>query len=362
MSTPSVRHSDPPAPHLSGENTSGLEAFSAALASTQGLLARPEGRRRWRALALIAAMAGIVGAGAQPPPLGMLLPVWEEPLAREALLSDPVVVGSTLFLAVLLLGMSVVARSFTFAFLEGIVTRAPRAGRFRAYLRPGARHFWWSSGFSVPLYAVLFAAEGAITHRAYQELLRTPNLTNEQAWGMLFGAVGLFFVVLVPWMFLTLPAMVLLYELVPAAMLGGGAGPMRSCRRVLAAAGRCPGRFLGYLGVRTLMQVAGNMAAGVALLPCAAVTLLLCSPLLAGGWWLTGAVGGAATAPGAAVLSVVVLVTLVVLYCFLCWALVPISLLLNGMAFHFLAAHDPGLDAWLSLDAQAASKSKEPIR
>jgi hypothetical protein len=312
-----------------------LSALTQAFGTTQALLTGQEGRRRWRALALLAGMAGLVGAGAAPPPLGLLQPAWTDSAFRETL-STPAVGGGLCLTALLLLGMAAVARAFTFAFLETVLGAEPRVSRFRAHLRRGAAHFLWSSALSIPLYGLLFAGEWQVTHATYDRLLTAPNLTDDVVTGIFLAAFGKFLLVLAPWTLLTLPAMALMYELTPAAMLRYGGGPLHGCGRVLAAARKEPGRFGRYVALRVLLQVLGNAAALVALVPCALGAALVCAPLLAGGWALTNALGGLATGAGAAAATVSVLLSAVVLYGLLCAALLPVSVLLNAFALHFM--------------------------
>ena len=301
-------------------------------------------------MTLIAVMAGLVGAGAAPPPLGLLQPVWEVEPVRKAVLGDARVVGLLLSAVVVLLLMAGTARAFTFAFLAGLTTGEPRAGRFRQYLRAGARHFIWSSLLSVPLYLVLFGAEWRITGGAMRRLealiVSSADLTPATLLLELAGPALQFLLVLVPWTLLTLPLMVLMYELTPAAMLAERSGPERACGRVLRVARGQAGAFVGYLGARLLLQVAGNAAALLVLLPCVVLAALPSAPMLLAGSVLSGALGGPSTPGGVFVSSIAVLLSLAVLYCVLCAALLPVSVLINSYSLHFLAARDPRLDAF----------------
>ncbi len=80
------------------------------------------------------------------------------------------------------------------------------------------------------------------------------------------------------------------------------------------------------------------MAASIAFVPSALVAALVGSPVLLAGWALANAVGGWTTAGGAAVGTVALLLVLVLFYCLIAAALVPVSVLLYALAWHFLRA------------------------
>jgi len=316
--------------------------FGPALDATLRLLSTRPKLRRWGTWAGLAAMAGIVGAGAAPPPLGLLQPLWEVPAAREAV-SRPLVVGLLVFLALFLAAMGAFARSFTFAFLEGIRDGTPRFSRFRPYLRAGTVHFAWSSAYSIPLYLLLFAGEWVVSRDAWHQVTRwitnpSPSATELDLLGMLLGAGAKFLIVLVPWTLLTLPAMAAMYELTPACMLLTGEGPAQAFRRIVAAGKKAPRTLAIYLGGRVALQLLGNVVALVVLIPCTLVAAIPGAPLVGGGWWLARALGGASTGGGAFVSTVTNLAAAVILYCILCGALLPVSLYLNTLAVKFVDA------------------------
>jgi hypothetical protein len=289
-------------------------------------------------MALLAAMAGVVGAGAAPPPLGLLYPVWTEPAYREALSANDTVLWIGAFLAVFLTVMAAFARSFGLAFVAGIRSGSPSLGDYRRYLRSGAWHFMWSSAFTVPLYLLLFAGEAAVTHHGYQRLLGAAALSDAELVALVAELGMRFVAVLLPWSLLTLPAMVLMYELTPAAMLSTGCGPARSCLLLLRGALKRPAAAAAHLGVRLLLQVLGSTVALLAMLPGTLAAAVLSLPITAVGWLLCSALGGIATGPGAAVATGAGLLTLVVLYCILCTALVPVSVLINAYAVRTVEA------------------------
>lgn len=309
--------------------------LSGAVVDTRKLLSGPGRTSRWKPLWLLAAMAGVVGVGAAPPPLGLLQPFWTEPSLRSAVFGSPAVVGGLLFLAVFLLLMGGVSRSFTLAFAEGIVTGTPAAGRYRAWLGRGAAHFVWSSALTLPLYFLLFGAEALVTRDAAREItawINSPAATETELMVVLTGAVVRFLLVLIPWTLLTLPAMVFMYELTPAAMVLEGKGPLHAARKAGTLARTRPRLFLAYVGARYPLQFAGNMAAFAALAPCLLASAPLTVPLAGGGWWAAAALGGPSTGAGAGVLTVGVLSAAVAFYCVLCLALLPVSIFLYALA------------------------------
>jgi hypothetical protein len=311
-------------------------ALTAAVQDTRGLLSGSGGRRRWRAFCALAVMAGLVGAGAAPPPLGLLVPLWSEPEIAASLELPGWLVPLGIGLGLFFLFMAGVARAFSLAFVEGIRSGQPQVPGYRRHLRRGWAHFAWSSTLTVPLYALLFGGEALVTHGAYAQLLRAAEMTDREIVSLLVAVALQFLLVLIPWTVLTLPAMVLMYELTPAAMLEHDAGPARACGLVLRQAAKAPGRFAGYFGVRFLLQLLGNTAAFAALIPSVLIAGLLSAPVTLGGWALSQALGGTETSGGAAAASVAVLVALVALYCVLCCALVPVAVLLNAFAVRFV--------------------------
>lgn len=318
----------PPPPSLG-------RVVAAALDRTQRLLTGPGKARRWRVLILLAAMAGLVGVGAAPPPLGLLQPVWADPTLHHTVFDNPGPVGGLIFLALFLLLMGGFGRSFTLGFFRGLTTGEPDAGSYRAYVHAGVAHFVWSSALTVPLYLVLFGGEALVAHDALAQLTRqlsSPTSTDAELTLLLLRAVGSFVMVLVPWTLLTLPLMVTFYELTPAVMVIRGLSPAAACRHVLAVARKHPRRFLAYLGVRYLLQFAGNLVALVALLPCLVISSPVTGVLGGGGWQLSRLLGGPSTAAGAAVLTVGVLFAVIALYCTLCAALLPVSVFVNSLA------------------------------
>jgi hypothetical protein len=284
-------------------------------------------------------MAGLVGAGAAPPPLGLLQPVWADPTLHHTVFDNAGLVGGLIFLALFLLLMGGFGRSFTLGYFRGLITGEPEAGSYRAYVCAGAAHFVWSSALTVPLYLVLFGGEALVAHDTLAQLTRqlsSPTSTDAELVMLLLRAVGSFIMVLVPWTLLTLPLMVTLYELTPAAMVIRSLPPAAGCRHVLAAARKHPRRFLAYLGVRYLLQFAGNMVALVALLPCLLVSSPATATLGGGGWLLCRYLGGPGAAAGAAVLTVGVLFAVIALYCTLCAALLPVSVFVNSLAIEVM--------------------------
>lgn len=313
-----------------------LQAFTEALSETQSLLSGAQGRRRWRRLAAAAALAGIVGVGVQPPPVGLLHPVWEDAETRRQLLAE--LRGQQALLGALaLVGLlfAAAARCFTFQFLEHLSSASPKPRPLRSYLRPGLAHFFWSSLLTLPLYALLVWAEALVAGDAWRRLLTAPD---ERVAAEVLAAALRFLLVLVPWVIATLPVMVLLYELTPTVMAREKVGPVRGAGRVLASVRGRPGLFLGYLGVRLLLQLVGTGAATVALLPCLVAVGVLGAPVLLAGWAAVSAAGGLQTPAGIWAASTAGVIVLVLLYALLCAALVPVSTLLYVYARRFLQA------------------------
>jgi hypothetical protein len=299
----------------------------------QRLLAGADGRRRWRELAFLSMMGGVVGVGAQPPPLGLLQPL-SDPTLHSGLRQDLTpALPALLALAVVLLVLLPLSRAFSLAFVEGIQRGAPNRRAWRAHLRNGGKHFFWSSALTMPLYAVLFAAEWRVTGHAWDGLLRADD-TGVAV--ILLTAAGKFLLVLLPWVVLTLPVMVTLYELTPAQMVRRGNGPAAACGEVLRAARRSPGALARIMALRLGLQAAGTVLTSVLLIPCVALSGLVGAPLFGVSWLVSGALGGTTTGPGVAALTVGVLIWAAMLYCLLCAVLVPLSILPVSLATHFL--------------------------
>lgn len=314
--------------------TSPVDELSGALRETQELLSGPGGRTLCRRLGVLAAMAGVVGVGIQPPPLGLLHPVWATPETRDNLVEAIAPLWWILVaLIVLLLIAAAVSRSFTLAFIAALRGGDPSAGSFRRHLGAGLRHFAWSSAFTLPLYAALFWGEAGVTGDAYRRLMDAPE---DQLTAILAGAAVRFLLILVPWALLTLPVMVTLYELTPAAMVARGSGAGAAFRAVLASARKTPASFAGYFALRAGLQIAGGSILLIAFLPCAAIAALVCSPVLGAGWMLMHAAGGPGTPGGAAAISLVAAIALTVLYVLVCTAMAPLSAVLYLFALRML--------------------------
>lgn len=314
-------------------------AVAASLEAAQRLLLGPGWRARWKALVVLAAMAGLVGAGTAPPPLGLLQPVWADPALHRSVFGHRGVVASLIFLALFLIFMGGFGRSFTLGFFEGLRTGAPERRSYRRHLQEGVAHFLWSSALSLPLYALLFAGEAVVAHDALAQLtaqLGAATSTDTELMTLVLQAIGKFLLVLVPWALITLPAMVTIYELTPATMVSTGLGPAAAFRRVWAFAGRWPKAFSAYVGVRYLLQILGNLVALLALLPSLLISSPLIGPLLGVGWQVGYALGGPRVAGGAAVLTTGTLFAAVVLYCALCTVLLPVSVFLNSVAVQLI--------------------------
>lgn len=314
-------------------------AAATALESTQRLLTGAGRGARWRALVVLAAMAGLVGAGAAPPPLGLLQPVWVDPTLHHSVFDHGGVVAGLVFLALFLLFMGGFGRSFTLGFHHALLTGQPHPSSYRPYLRAGVAHFVWSSACSLPLYALLFGGEAVVAHDAIVQFTRqlaSASSTDTELLTLALGAFLKFLLVLIPWTLLTLPLMVSLYELVPATMVLANLGPVEASRLVFRAAAQAPKAFAAYWGLRYLLQLAGNLAALLALAPCLLVSSPVVGPLVGGGWQLSRAWGGPGTPAGAAALTVGVLFAAIALYCTLCAALLPVSVFLNGIALQLM--------------------------
>lgn len=367
------------ADHRSGtQPVTVLQALPLAIGDVQRLFGGLEGRRRWRRVALTAIMAGAVGVGVQPPPLGLLHPVWSDPVYRETVLTLLAPAWPLLaLLGVVVLGFAVWARSFLLALVESFVTAASSRGpqqvsekdasdgphpqhlsrgesgvsevdashrphpqplshwergvsvtgaekpvSFRSYLGAGAAHFVWSTCLSVPLYALLFAMEAATTQASWDRLLKA---TEAEIVPIVVQALLGFLALLVPWVVLTLPVMVFQYELVPVAMIRRRKGPLAAAREVLGVMRASPGRFAGYLVGRTLFQFIGAGLMTVAAIPCLIVSGVVSSPILGGGGMLASSLGGWNTAAGAAAGSATILLSCALFYCVTCAVLLPLT-------------------------------------
>jgi hypothetical protein len=197
----------------------------------------------------------------------------------------------------------------------------------------------------LPLYVALFAAEAVVTRHTTDQLtalISAPNATEAELIVLLLSAVFKFLLVLAPWTLVTLPAMASMYELVPAVMVRRGTGVLAAGRLLRELAKKSPRRFLGYVGARYLLQLAGNAIALVALIPCLVISAPAVVPLAGGGWWASSALGGMVTNAGAATLTVGILFAAVALYCVLCAALLPVSVFLY--AFTLRVASGLGVD------------------
>jgi len=300
--------------------------FTAAMARTQELLRGPDGRRRWRGYAFLSVMSGSVAVGAQPPPLGLLQPLWANREIRNTLLGDARVVVGFIVLAAVLIGFGVVARAFTLTFMEGLMTGAPTAGRSRSHFRAGAAHFAWSSALSIPLYLILFAAEWLVTHQSmagYERILADPSAGEAELMGLLAGGMLGFLAVLLPWVIVTLPLMVWMYELTPAVMLRDRSGPVVASRVALGEISALGAPLYGFL--RLTLQLVGGMLSGIALAPAIVVAGVLGSPFLLAAWFVPPALGGWSTGAGGAIGVASLLLAVVILYCVLCALLVPLT-------------------------------------
>lgn len=308
-----------------------LLALRAAFDTTRGLLSGPGLRRRWLQLAGLTVMAGLVGAGAPCPPLGLLEPAWEDPAARQSVFGNPWVLGLLGALALFLIGIGGFGRSFTLAFLRGIRDGDPQLRGYRTYLRAGAAHYAWSSALSVPLYLLLFGLEWRASRLHWARLLAAAGGDVQPI--VLSWALEMV-LLLVTWTLLTFPLMIWIYELTPSVMVLQNVGPLRAAGHVASMARKGPGRFWGYIGLRLLLQVVGNSAAGVMMVPALLLSSVVAGPLLGLGWLANGALGGWSSPGGAGAGSISVLLSLAVLYAVICSLLVPISLLVNAFALH----------------------------
>lgn len=322
-------------------------AITVALETTQRLLTGSGRAKRWRSLVTLAMMAGLVGAGAAPPPLGLLPPLWNDPALRHTVFDNRGVVAALVFLTSFLVLMGGIGRSFTLGFLESLATTTPDARSYRRYLGAGAAHFAWSSALSIPLYLLLFGGESLVARESLAQITRALSVsttTDSELVGLALSASFKFLLVLIPWTVAILPVMVTIYEFVPAAMVLRGLPPGAAFRWMATSAGKYPRQFSLFLALRYLVQLAGNLAALLALLPCMLVSSPVLGALLAGGWQLSRRLGGLGTAGGVAAFTVCVLVAAVVLYGTLCAALLPVSVFINCVALQFVGQSDPNPD------------------
>jgi hypothetical protein len=251
---------------------------------------------------------------------------------REAVLNDPRVIAGILLLGLILLGFGVVARAFLLAFLDGIRDGEPQPGRFRRFLRPGAAHFVWSSLLTLPLYAILFGAEWLLARGAAQRMeqfLAGEAASETELYAILFGQLGGFAAILLPWALLTLPMMVWIYELTPAVMIRDGCGPVEAARRGIRAAAGIGLR--GYLALRLLLQVVAGALSTLALLPALLLSALPAAVIGFAGFALSGFLGGWNTGSGGAAAVVTVLLCVAVLYVVLCIVLAPVTCFVLGV-------------------------------
>lgn len=325
-------HSEAPSP---------IAALGSAVNHARELLTGAGAWSRWRTLWLHASLAGIVGVGVQPPPLGLLEPVWSEPEARADLLRDLTAHAPLLLvLSLVLLGALATVRGFLLAFVTDVVKGgAESAARSSGHLVGGVRHFIWSSAWTLPLYFVLFAAEWLTAARGYQKLLIAPD---QELLPVILAVLAQFLVILVPWVFLTLPAMCLMYELTPVGMILWSQPPSAAASRVLRGLARRPRAALGYFSLRLLIQclgsAVGGLAASVAAILGGAVaapaSLAAASPLLAAGpeWQRTACQWSGAALGGA------------VFYVVTCLLLVPLSTVQFSFADQFCRQ----IDGWNS--------------
>jgi hypothetical protein len=313
-----------------------LEALSGGIADVQRLLSGPGRFGRWRELAVMAMLAGIVGVGIQPPPLGLLEPAWGTRDLRGALLRTagpwaPVLLA----LAVLLLVAAAYSRAFLLRFVECCSRSGHGSGArldpdsegprllhgHASYVRPGLLHFAWSSALTLPLYAVLWGFEAWLAGEGYLRLLQAPDA---EIAAVVLALVLKFLAVLAPWVLVTLPGMVYLYELTPAAMVLEGGDLDRGRRRAAIRIRVAPRGFVVYYLLRLLVQAVGTSLAALALLPGLLLALLLNLPGL--------------------VFSPLRLVTvplgLVLTYALECAILVPVSALVYQMALRYVAGDD----------------------
>ncbi len=315
--------------------------LTAAVNEARALLAGKAGRRRWGTFAGIAAMAGIAGVGAPPPPVGLLMPALDTQPVREALSSSPLPAVLLTALGVVLLAFGAVARAFSFALLTGMRSGNPAWTDWRRHLKAGTAHYIWAGLLSAPFYALLFAAEVAATHglgtRISGQLETATDESAAQLMWTVIGAVLRFFAVLAPWVLLTLPLFVFLYELVLVLQERDGLGPVAAAREVLRIARRPGNQLRTYLGYRILVQFAAGPINLLALL-IAVVLSALPSALLGGlGYVLATYLGGPTSSAGAGVMSFFGLLAAIPLYLALCLVLTPLSLTVFGLARAALA-------------------------
>jgi hypothetical protein len=318
-----------------------ISALNAAFGTVREILFRRGAPQRWRRIAAAAIGAGVVGVGVQPPPLGLLQPLFSEPEASRQFFRELALLAPWLVLLGLgLLAACVFARCFAFVFWDA-VRGLPREQRTHTrFWRDGLAHFVWSSALTLPLYGALFGAEWGITHSAWNELLLVSDVRMVPV--ILAGAAR-FMGVLGPWIILTLPLMVVQYEWVPAVMSATGCGPIQACGLAVAAARKNFRACILYFILRALLQVAGTAVMSMCLTVSVLVSALLSLPVLLIGWGLTAALGGLSAPPGQFAAAVTGAVMLSILYCVLATILTPLSLTVHALAGHFLGALDPRL-------------------
>lgn len=246
--------------------------WQAATAATQQWLPKLL-RREGHPLLLAAAAAGLAGAGVQPPPLGLLQAVLEEPRNFDLPHPGPALLLTGALAAAALLAAAVLARCFSFNF----AAQALEAPRSPAFIRSaGWRHFWGASLLTAPLYLLLFAGEAIAARRIYSGLLEA---SEAERLPVLLSGLMIFAAVLLPWVLLTLPAMQLLYELIPVEMLADEPPRFWKAGRAIVTRIRAHGRAYGRLVLlRLVIQVAGSLLLGLSALAAAAAALLLTGP------------------------------------------------------------------------------------
>ncbi len=323
-------HPAPPTPPAPRPPTIPFAALTASIASARALLSGPP-LHQWLRLAGLAVMAGLVGAGAPCPPLGLLEPVWEDPSARQSLLGHSWALPMAGLLLLFLLLLGGFGRSFTLAFFRSVRDEVPRLERYREYVRPGAAHYVWSGSISLPLSLLLLAVEWQTSRTHWAAILASAGGSVQPI--VVHWALELV-LELAAWTLVTFPLRIWMYELTPAAMVLDGAGPAPAASSILRFARKFPGAFWLYLAIRLVLQLMANAVALAALLPSLLLAAPAALPALALGWCLNRMLGGWSSPAGAAVGSVAILLSLAALYGALCSVLVPVSLLVNGFALH----------------------------
>lgn len=311
--------------------------LAGAAAETRALLFGPHRGSR-RRLWLLAMMGGVVGVGAQPPPFGLLAPLLEDAHVRAAAAEQPLVLPLSMALLVLLVALLPVARAFLHTFAEAVLLPGVPHRPWHGWLWRGTEHAVLASLATLPLYGLLFFAEAAVTGDTWKRMLNPALSTTEVGWLAAAGAAR-FAAVLLPWIALTLPVMVLLYELLPAVVVLQRVGPFQAVRSLLREAVSAPGRWLVFLAARTALQGVGTLAASLAMVLCLPVSLVAGLPIGAAAWGAAAMAGGPTTGGGAAAISVAVLLWSTVLYALLTAMLLPVSTYIYVLAGRML----PGL-------------------